>query len=278
MPSLHAITGVVGSWYIFFYAYLNYDLSESTLVVLFGVMTVWSVSVIFSRLYLGVHSPVDLVVGGAVGCIVVVAWLQIDTYFENYVASHRNSYIAVLFGFILMIFLHPRSKDHYSVSFYDSVSLLGLASGAVLGRLRTVGDIHLSASLLEMPTEKNLYLLIGLRMLLGTAATFLGRVVLKMLLRPLIRCLIYVAGFEVVSATEMLKEQVLNVHYSEAFCLPGDVDDDDEVKKTNRKKGEEKKRSRHTIDIDIPLKFCLYSIMGWLALEGMPSLFYQLGI
>ena len=49
-----------------------------------------SVSVMFSRLYLGVHSPADIVVGGIVGCVILAYWIKIDSILDRYISFGDN--------------------------------------------------------------------------------------------------------------------------------------------------------------------------------------------
>lgn len=44
----------------------------------------------FSRLYLGVYSSVDIVVGGIVGCIILVYWIKIDFILDRYISFGDN--------------------------------------------------------------------------------------------------------------------------------------------------------------------------------------------
>ena len=49
-----------------------------------------SVFVMMSRLYLGVHSPADIVVGGIIGCIVLSIWMKTDDLFDIAVSYGTN--------------------------------------------------------------------------------------------------------------------------------------------------------------------------------------------
>ena len=49
-----------------------------------------SISVMFSRLYLGVHSPADIVAGGIVGCVILASWIKIDTILDRYISFGDN--------------------------------------------------------------------------------------------------------------------------------------------------------------------------------------------
>lgn len=49
-----------------------------------------SVFVMMSRLYLGVHSPADIVVGGIIGCIVLAIWMKTDDLFDMAISYGTN--------------------------------------------------------------------------------------------------------------------------------------------------------------------------------------------
>lgn len=44
----------------------------------------------FSRLYLGVHSPADIVSGGIVGCIILALWIKVDNAVDLYISFGNN--------------------------------------------------------------------------------------------------------------------------------------------------------------------------------------------
>ena len=49
-----------------------------------------SISVMFSRLYLGVHSPADIVAGGIIGCVILASWIKIDTILDRFISFGDN--------------------------------------------------------------------------------------------------------------------------------------------------------------------------------------------
>lgn len=81
LPSHHALLSVNIPWYIWFYVTLHrpapLPLLPSTL--LFTCIALWSFLVMFSRMYLAVHSPADILSGGIVGCLLLAAWLQVSS-------------------------------------------------------------------------------------------------------------------------------------------------------------------------------------------------------
>lgn len=56
----------------------------------FSFAILGSFSVMFSRIYLGVHSPADVVTGSLLGCIALAAWLHYDDFLDraSAISSH----------------------------------------------------------------------------------------------------------------------------------------------------------------------------------------------
>lgn len=79
LPSHHALLSVNIPWYLWFYIQLHYHstLSSEIHTMLFVSISLWSFLVMFSRMYLGVHSPADILSGGIIGCLLLASWLQV---------------------------------------------------------------------------------------------------------------------------------------------------------------------------------------------------------
>ena len=81
LPSNHAMMATCLPLYVWFYTYLHQaqlGLDSAHCLIVCGLMCTWSVLVMFSRLYLGVHSPADIVTGGILGGLLLSLYLQID--------------------------------------------------------------------------------------------------------------------------------------------------------------------------------------------------------
>ena len=134
LPSHHAVLSVNVPWYIWFYTYLHSsNMSSSVLFVLFFLTVLWSFSVMFSRMYLGVHSPADIVVGGILGCLLLAGWLHWDLYIDWYVVSSAGSSLVILTVVMVLLYIHPDPNPTTYV-FAETVCMAGVASGFVLGR------------------------------------------------------------------------------------------------------------------------------------------------
>jgi membrane-associated phospholipid phosphatase len=130
-PSTHAMTSLVLSGYTAYYLYTNY--TNFSLVMALSVFIVWTTSVCLSRIYLGVHSPIDLVGG----CVIGAGLLFVFTVFSNTIARVLSGApeVPILLPAmcILMLYLFPRESKQWSSSFGDATRCLSSACGALLG-------------------------------------------------------------------------------------------------------------------------------------------------
>ena len=224
LPSHHALLGVNMPWYLWFYMYQNYQLEPLVAVVLFTGLATWSFCVMFSRLYLGVHSPADVVTGGILGCLLLAFWLQIDNMVDFYIATSNGCYV-VLVGVVVLMVIHP---DPYplTITYDDTVAMAGITVGISFGRgfaphriMYAVLDKHSFASLGIL---RFCYLSCA-RFTIGLV-TYL---VLKQILYRLIRLLMTGVGQLLGVSTICMKRRLLviknNPYYNSNFRLPDEV-------------------------------------------------------
>jgi len=84
-----------------------------------------------SRLYLGVHSPLDLVGGVIIGSLLCGTWLYFGDIIDDFLISYSHvEWFAFSLVFVLVT-LHPRSVS--TPSFSRAVVMVGLALGTILG-------------------------------------------------------------------------------------------------------------------------------------------------
>lgn len=55
------------------------------------------------RVYLGMHSPIDILAGGVIGNLLLLGWCLIDNYLDAFIISGENGTFLSVFdkGFIL---------------------------------------------------------------------------------------------------------------------------------------------------------------------------------
>ena len=289
LPSLHAVNGVICPWYIFFYTYIHYNWSASMQTWLFLVIAVWSFMVMFSRLYLGVHSPADIVSGGFIGCGILAIWFQVDLAIDVYVMTSNNvALMAVVWSAILAL-VHPHSHP-YTLTYPDSVVLIGLSTGLVIGTSRKDLPVGTYMAVLDRPNGLSTLQIFGvsmMRLVMGMIILLLVRIVTKKLCRPVISWCVLNCGLTPVSSSKIIAEHPFNVHYTPAFTLPGELVAMDKNKPESKLEHEQdeasmsppmpSKKSKSYMDIDVPTKYIVYCCMGWFAAQGAPLLFHLMG-
>lgn len=97
-------------------------------------------------MYLGVHSPADILTGGVIGCLLLAFWLQIDGAVDVFISSSASSGLVILSVVTLLLCMHPDPKPT-TIIYAETVCMVGVASGCVLGRCYAPG--HVLYALLE---------------------------------------------------------------------------------------------------------------------------------
>ncbi|KYQ90054.1 sphingosine-1-phosphate phosphatase [Tieghemostelium lacteum] len=134
LPSTHTTSAFSISCYFFVFCYLLYpEISKDfylSATSAFMAVTIWSLSVMISRLYNGHHTPMDVCAGLAIGISVVLSMTYklrfvIETVVEN--ASPIGVFFYFLYHCAVLIF-HPQPKSPTPA--YPET---GLVSGTALG-------------------------------------------------------------------------------------------------------------------------------------------------
>jgi hypothetical protein len=70
----------------------------------------WTLLVVFSRLYLGVHSPADTICGLVLGAIIVMFGIPLTHFFLGYLPHDPvQGYLYLLALFVVLMLLYPRT-------------------------------------------------------------------------------------------------------------------------------------------------------------------------
>lgn len=108
----------------------------------------------FSRMYLGVHSPADILTGGVIGCVILVLWLQNYLLLESYLASANGALPVTLVVTGCLLSLHPDPQPT-TIIFAESVCMVGVAVGALIGWLYCPVPTF---AVMEMTSSYNTYM------------------------------------------------------------------------------------------------------------------------
>lgn len=224
LPSHHALLGVNMPWYLWFYMYQNYQLELIVAAVLFTTLATWSFCVMFSRLYLGMHSPADVVTGGILGCLLLAVWLQVDDMVDFYISTSNGCYVILALVVVLM-WIHP-DPHPLTITYDDTMAMAGITVGIGFGRrfaphriMYAVLDKHSFASM-DILT-------FGCLSLSRFAIGLVTYLVFKRILHYLVLSLMTGLGHLVGVSTVCIRRRKLvtknNPYYNSNFRLPDEV-------------------------------------------------------
>lgn len=142
LPSSHTLNTVCLSGFLLHYI-LSYTQSGDASMQLAGFAAVFLlVGLIgFGRIYLGMHSLIDVVCGLGFGLIILAFWLSVHQYIDNFVVSGQNvtSFWSALS--FLLLFAYPK-PELPTPSFEYHTAFTGVALGIVTGVQQTYHQFH----------------------------------------------------------------------------------------------------------------------------------------
>ncbi|EDO34697.1 predicted protein [Nematostella vectensis] len=260
LPSHHAVLGVLIPWYIWLYSLLHFNFSQWQFITLFAVIVLWSVSVMFSRLYLGVHSPADIVVGGIIGCIILSIWVRADNFLDRSISFGNNVIPQVIIYSIILLAVHPRPEAETN-SFFETVCMTGVTVGFAIGRSTIAKHSSIFKAVMESAD--------------GYALVMITRAICKEVFMFLISLAYRVVDIEYFSGRK-ITNYYFHTAYSSSFKLP--PVEDQKSKRKIRKVKSRSENIRTKWNIDYPVRFLTYACMGWMCICGNPLLCHSLGL
>lgn len=220
LPSHHAVLNVNIPWYIWFYISLNYSLSPASYVAVFVCVGLWSFLIMFSRMYLGVHSPADILTGGVIGCLLLALWLQVDEAVDAYIASGGEAAFLVVLLVIILLYLHPDPQPTTLV-FVETLSMVSVMVGVAIAR--SVAPPYILYSSMERghtySSLTHLLVCSVCRFLLGFAMVVVVKATTSMVTKHSLRYVCQFAGVRTVFLRRCSTVSSERVHYSPAFTV-----------------------------------------------------------
>lgn len=198
-PSSHSTNACSIAFYIFAMA-SEYEGSATTRVLIQCLAVFYVFSIVFGRLYCGMHGFLDVVAGSLLGFgISWVRWSCTDLI-ENYVSNAGTTSSAVLIlSIIVLVRLHPEPADPCPC-FDDGVAFAGVVIGQYFSFWRFSDEIHTGPQIVPMhpghftvdTTDLHIFGYTG-RIILGVGMIIVWRAVTKPILLtclpPLFRAL-----------------------------------------------------------------------------------------
>ncbi|XP_072958291.1 lipid phosphate phosphatase delta [Typha angustifolia] len=266
LPSSHALNTVCFSGYLLHYV-LTYGPQTNALHIAAGFAIVFLLVMLIGigRVYLGMHSLIDVVAGIGFGLAILAFWLAVDGYIDNFIISGQNvtSFWASLS--FLLCFAYP-TPEFPTPSFEYHAAFTGVAFGIVSGVQQTYllfhhEDVpHIFSSQLTLPVFVG-RVLVGIPTIL--AVKFCSKAIAKWLLPVMGNTL----GIPIVSS---------------CYVPALKASDGSKNKSEGKQAGYLQKvlifSPQQACDVDTGIRFLQYAGLAWSVVDFVPTLFSHLNL
>ncbi|MED6106224.1 hypothetical protein PIB30_002677 [Stylosanthes scabra] len=260
LPSSHTLNTVCLSGYLLHYV-LNHTQLEGVYATHIGVsLVVLLVTLIgLGRVYLGMHSVIDIIAGLLFGLGILAFWLSVDDYIDNFVVSGQNvtSFWAGLS--FLLLFAYP-TPEIPTPSFEYHTAFNGVALGIVTGVQLTYHQFHTEFVPRLFTPDMKILVFAG-RVLVGIPTILIVKFCSKALAKWTIPVVANTLGIPIKSSSYIPKLNPL-------------------VTGNKPKEGcfQRLLSSQDSFDVDTGIRFIQYTGLAWSVVDLVPTLFTYLSL
>ncbi|XP_050380883.1 lipid phosphate phosphatase delta isoform X2 [Argentina anserina] len=266
LPSSHTLNTVCLSGYLLHYI-LSYAQNEDSYVTFAGIALVCLLVGLIGlgRIYLGMHSPVDIIGGLTVGLLILSFWHSVHEYVDRFVVAGENvtTFWATL-SFILL-FAYP-TPEFPTPSFEYHTAFNGVALGIVSGVQQTYNQFHHEAVPRIFTSQLTAPCFIG-RMLVGIPTILLVKFCSKALAKWILPVVANILGIPIKSTT-----------YIPTLYGSSNGKKSDGLKQSGYLQKLYFFSGQDSFDVDTGIRFIQYAGLAWSVVDLVPSLFSQLSL
>ncbi|CAI9779416.1 unnamed protein product [Fraxinus pennsylvanica] len=263
LPSSHTLNTVCLSGYMLHYI-LSYTGSHDVSTELMGFALVCLVVGLIGvgRIYLGMHSLIDIIGGLALGLGILTLWLSVDMYIDDFVVSGQNVASFWVTLSFLLLFAYP-TPELPTPSYEYHTAFNGVALGIVIGIQQTYHQFHHENVPRILISQLGLLAFV-VRMLVGIPTILLVKFCSKALAKWILPILAYTLGIPVRSTS-----------YIPALNGTGKRSD---LKQSSYVQKLFFFSKQTSFDIDTGIRLLQYAGLAWSVVDLVPSLFSHLGL
>ncbi|CAL8283486.1 unnamed protein product [Lota lota] len=232
MPSTHAMSGTALPFSLF---YLTYGRWEYPFPIGLGLALVWTVLVCVSRIYMGMHSILDVVVGFLYTVLILLVFLPALDAVDSFNLTYRYAPLIIV-SLHLGLGLFSFTLDTWSTSRGDTAQILGTGAGMALA-----SHVNHCLGLLPDPTPDQLPFPVT-----PLSAGLLGLMLVRLVL-----------GVLVLLATRALMKKVTIA----LVCPLVGVSSEDV------------REARQHMGVELPYRYIVYGMVGFNVIFLVPLLF-----
>ncbi|XP_061900499.1 sphingosine-1-phosphate phosphatase 1-like [Entelurus aequoreus] len=232
MPSTHAMTGTAIPFCLFM---LTYGRWQYPFLFGFGVALCWSILVCVSRVYMGMHSVLEVITGFLYSLLILAFFHQVLDKIDDFYMDGAYAPLVIILSHV-SLGLVAFSLDSWSTSRGDTAQALGTGAGTALAtyanyQLGLLADPPLSSLPFALPP-------------LGVG----------LVARSLLR---FAIGVGVILITRMVMKAVTIPFLCRLLGLPA----------------EDVRQARQHMEVELPYRYIVYSVVGFTCVCVVPLLF-----
>lgn len=266
LPSSHTLNTVCLSGFLLQYI-LSYTQNDDDVIGLAGlaIVCLFVFFIAVGRIYLGMHSLIDIIGGLAFGLAILASWLSVHKYIDDFVVSGQNvsSFWAVLS--FLLLFAYP-TPELPTPSFEFHTAFNGVALGIVIGVQQTYHQFHHESVPRVFTPHLTLPAFLG-RMIVGYPTILLVRFCSKSLAKWMLPMLANALGIPVRSTS-----------YVPSLSVSASAKKSDEIKQTGYIQKLFFFSRQDSFEVDTGIRLFQYAGLAWSVVDLVPSLFSHLSL
>lgn len=237
MPSTHAMSGTAIPFSLFIMTYGRWEYSFS---LGFSLALCWCLLVCVSRIYMGMHSVLDVIVGVLYSVLILLVFLPALDLIDGFNLTYRYAPLIII-SLHLGLGLFSFNLDTWSTSRGDTAQILGTGAGVALA-----SHINHHLGLMPDPTPDQLPFTVP-----ALSAGLVGMALLRVFL-----------GVLVLMATRALMKAATIPLVCWVFGVPsGDV-----------------RKARQHMEVELPYRYIVYGAVGLNVLFLVPLLLSYTGL
>lgn len=268
LPSSHALNTVCLSGYLLYYVLrCGIKIDTATVAVGYGLVIALVVLIALGRVYLGMHSLIDVAAGIILGLGILAFWIMVHEHVDDFIVNGQNVTYYWAGISLLVCFAYP-TPEVPTPSFDYHAAFTGVAFGIVSGVQQTYIHFHHESMPQIFTSELPFLLFIG-RVMVGIPTILIVKFCSKAISKWLLPVICNTLCIPITSS-----------------CYIPALKDADNIskKKTDQsmKSGYFNKYSSILLykeyDVDTGIRFVQYAGLAWSVVDLVPSLFSYLNL
>ncbi|XP_060118013.1 sphingosine-1-phosphate phosphatase 1 [Heteronotia binoei] len=237
MPSTHAMSGTAIPLTLVLLSYGRWQYP-----VLYGLVLAvcWCLLVCFSRIYMGMHSVLDVIAGFFYAILILAVFLPVVDLVDNFNLTHKYAPLIII-SLHLALGVFSFTLDTWSTSRGDTAQILGCGAGVACG-----SHVNYMLSLMPDPSPEALPLPVP-----SLTVTVLGKAMLRLLI-----------GVVILLLTKTAMKKVTIPLACKIFRIPCD----------------DIRVARQRMEVELPYRYITYGMVGFSLMFLIPSLFSIMGL